>query len=71
LIFSAQKQQILLIIKHTATDINIQKPAINKHPEITFKKTKIYCHNPISVILISKIFHGDVDAGGRRRLEVD
>jgi len=55
---STQKQQLLLIIKHIATDISIQKPTINKHPEIIFKKTK-------SNIFVKIVLHGNVGAGGR------
>jgi len=54
---STQKQQLLLIIKHIATDFSIQKPTINKHPEIIFKKTKIY-------ISVKIVLHGNVGAGG-------
>jgi len=39
---SAQKQQFQFIIKHITTNMSIQKPTINKHPKIIFKKAKIY-----------------------------
>ena len=55
---SAQEQQKLLIIKHIATNISIHKPTIKKHPEIIFKKTKIY-------FFVKIVLHGDVDVGGR------